>query len=208
MTILTDGVLSDGFQAKIKIWSAGDFLGQVSGMNYLNPAACSIDLPRDRVELQFPGGVAAAHGASHLSTGTDPIPPGTLQISGVTGSFEIPGTLGVGTSPIPGRSLNIKSDGAARIYAENDGTAALEAEIKSSTDPILPNWLVLRGVNTTKTHFQDPGLLLSNYARRWLDRSRQSGDQGLAFDGKRRWLRRRSPTERPSAFFLGWNFSA
>jgi len=155
MTILTDGVLSDGFQAKIKIWSAGDFLGQVSGMNYLNPAACSIDLPRDRVELQFPGGVAAAHGASHLSTGTDPIPPGTLQISGVTGSFEIPGTLGVGTSPIPGRSLNIKSDGAARIYAENDGTAALEAEIKSSTDPILPNWLVLRGVNTTKTHFQD-----------------------------------------------------
>jgi len=141
MAILTDGISSDGFGAgRIKIWRTGDFLGQASGMNYLNPASCSINASLDRVELSFPSSPGGGpHGSSHLSTGTDPIPAGNLDITGVTSDFQVAGSLGVGTMPTVARDINVKSDSTARIYVENDGTAAFSLEVIQSTDPNFPN---------------------------------------------------------------------
>jgi len=97
MAILTDGISSDGVEARVRIWDAGTFKGQVSGMNYLNPAACVIDEAQDRVNLTFPaGGPGQAHGSSHLTGGSDPIPPGVLRITGVEDDFEVPGRASFG----------------------------------------------------------------------------------------------------------------
>jgi hypothetical protein len=164
MAILTDGISSDGFGAgRIKIWRTGDFLGQASGMNYLNPASCSINASLDRVELSFPSSPGGGpHGSSHLSTGTDPIPAGNLDITGVTSDFQVAGSLGVGTMPTVARDINVKSDSTARIYVENDGTAAFSLEVIQSTDPNFPNILVIEGVNTSFTYFCGPlGFLFS-----------------------------------------------
>jgi len=154
MTIQVDGLATDGFsrEARIKIWSKGELLGEVEGLNLLNPVSCDLNTSEDRVELRFPE--PEAHGFSHLEDGTDPIPSGKLLITGVTDDFQVGKRLGIGAPPIAGTAINIKTEGEARIYLENDSSAALDLELRSSST-LNPNMLILRGENTEFFHFQD-----------------------------------------------------
>jgi len=128
MAILVDGIAADGFGAgvgKVKVWEAGAYLGQVSGMNYRNPAACSINLTEDRVELTFPGGPGGGpHGATHLSGGTDPIPAGDLDVTGVTGAFTVQGILTANANLLCQASLELQ--GGANTYARLPQMTAAE----------------------------------------------------------------------------------
>jgi cytoskeletal protein CcmA (bactofilin family) len=154
MTILVDGLATDGFsrEARIKIWLKGVLLGEVEGLNFLNPLSCDLNTIEARVELEFPE--PEAHGASHLAEGADPIPEGELLVTGVRGKFQVGKQLGIGTSPIAERAINIKTEGEARIYLENDSSAALDLELRSSSAS-CSNMLIFRGENTEFFHFQD-----------------------------------------------------
>jgi len=170
MAILVDGIAADGFGAgvgKVKVWEAGAYLGQVSGMNYRNPAACLINSTEDRVELTFPGGPGGGpHGATHLSGGTDPIPAGDLDVTGVTGAFTVQGILTANANLLCQASLELQGT-TSRLYVkkhyppqvriENDANAAMVVEVVESDNPDIPNTLIIKGENTFRVHFQQDG---------------------------------------------------
>jgi len=57
----------------------------------------------------------ATHGSSHLATGGDPIPAGDLNITGVTGDFEVDGVLSVQGNATFVSSLSLTGGGGTYI---------------------------------------------------------------------------------------------
>jgi len=137
MTIQVDGLATDGFsrEARIKIWLQGMLLGEVEGLNFVNPVSCDLNTSMDRVELQFPE--PEAHGNSHLKDGADPIPSGKLLITGVTDDFQVGKQLGIGAPPLAGTFSTRGEEDDVDICLLEKGMARFIAPLSLEADFFL-----------------------------------------------------------------------